>query len=79
MRLIVVVSLRVPEVPVIVTVALPVAAVVLAVRVRVLVEAVGFGVKTAVTPLGKLEARRPTVLSKPLRGVIVIVLVPWLP
>ena len=75
-RLIVVVSLRLPEVPVMVTVAVPVAAVALAVRVNVLVEAAGFGLKLAVTPAGNPEAEKFTLLLKPLAGAIVIVLVP---
>jgi len=74
-RLMVVVSLTLPEVPVTVTVAEPTAAVTLAVRVKVLVEVAGFGLKSAVTPLGKPEAEKLTLLLKPLAGVIVIVLV----
>lgn len=74
MRLIVVVSVRLPEVPVMVTVEVPVAAVVVAVRVRELVEVAGFGLKAAVTPVGKPEAVRLTFPLKPLAGVMVMVL-----
>jgi hypothetical protein len=49
-----VVSFSVPEVPVIVTVAVPMAAVLLKVSVSTLLPVVGFGLKDAVTPLGKL-------------------------
>lgn len=65
--------------PVIVTVDVPVAAVALAVSVRVLEEVAGFGLKAAVTPLGKPDADRVTFPLKPLIGVIVIVLEPLLP
>ena len=75
----VVVTLRLPEVPVIVTVAFPFVAVALAVRVRVLVEVAGFGLKEAVTPFGSPEAASVTSPENPLIGVMVIVLVPWLP
>jgi len=75
-RLIVVVSVRLPEIPVTVTVAVPVAAVALAVRINVLVEVAGFGLKVAVTPLGKPEAEKLTLPVKPLAGAIVIVLAP---
>ena len=78
-RLIVVVSVKLPDVPVIVTVAVPVAAVALAVKVSVLVDVAGFGLNAAVTPLGKPDAVRVTFPLKPFDGVMVIVLVPWLP
>ncbi len=68
-----------PLVPVIVTVTAPVAAVALAVKVSVLVEVAGFGVNTAVTPLGKPDAESATFPLKPFDGVTVIVAVPWLP
>lgn len=77
-RAMVVVLVRLPEVPVMVTVLVPVEAVAVAVRVRVLVEVAGFGLKAAVTPLGKPEAVRFTLPLKPLAGVMVMVLVPWL-
>lgn len=75
----VVVSVRLPEVPVMVTVAEPVVAVLLAVRVIVLVEVVGLGLKEAVTPLGNPDALRVTLPENPPRSVTVIVLVPLLP
>ena len=75
----VVVCVKLPEVPITVTVVVPVVAVPLAVSVSVLVLVAGFGLKTAVTPLGKPEAENDTLLLKPFSGVIVIVLVPWLP
>ena len=78
-RLIVVVCVKLPDVPVIVTVAVPVAAVALAVKVSVLVDVAGFGLNAAVTPLGRPDAERVTLPLKPFDGVMVIVLVPWLP
>src|SRR5581483_7076898 len=78
-RLIVVVCVRLPLVPVTVTVAVPVVAVLLAVRVSVLVVVVLAGLNDAVTPLGNPEADRLTLLLKPLTGVTVMVLVPFAP
>ena len=70
----VVVWLKLPDVPVMVTVVgPPVVAVLLAVSVRVL------PVKDAVTPLGKPDAEYETVPAKPPEGVTVIVLVPLAP
>jgi hypothetical protein len=63
-----VVSIRVPEVPVIVTVASPVAAALLAVSVRVLEPLVGFGENDAVTPLGRPDAARLTLPVNPYWG-----------
>jgi len=68
-----------PDVPVTVTVAVPVAAVALAVKVKVLVVVAGFGLKLAVTPLGRPDAASVTFPLKPLDGVMVTVLVPVLP
>jgi len=79
-RLIEVVWVRVPEVPVIVTDAVPVVAVALAVSVKTLVEVVGLVPKLAVTPAGRPEAERVTLPVNPPDGVTVIVelpLVPW--
>jgi len=76
---IVVVAVRLPEVPVMVTVAVPVVAVLLAVSVSVLVLVVGFVLNTAVTPLGKPEAARVTLPENPPTSVTVIVLVPPAP
>lgn len=78
-RLMVVVSVRLPDVPVMVTVAGPVAAVALAVRVMVLVLVAGLGVNAAVTPFGNPDAASVTLPENPLEGVIVIVPVPSLP
>ena len=75
----VVVATRLPEVPVMVTVAVPVVAVALAVNVNVLLEAVGFGLKPAVTPLGNPDAARLTLPENPPRSVTVMVLVPLPP
>jgi hypothetical protein len=62
-----------------VTVAVPVVAVLLTVNVRVLVVVVVPGLNAAVTPLGRPEAERVTLLLKPLCGVTVMVLVPFAP
>jgi hypothetical protein len=75
----VVVWLRLPEVPVTVTVAVPVVAVLLAVSVNVLVLVVLEGLNEAVTPDGNPEADKLTLLLNPLTGLTVIVLVPLLP
>ena len=68
-----------PDVPVMVTVAVPRAAVLLAVRVSVLVAVVVPGLNAAVTPFGRPEAERFTLLLKPLSGLMVMVLVPFAP
>jgi hypothetical protein len=73
---IVVVCVRLPDVPVIVTVDVPVVAVPLAVNVSVLVPVVGFALNAAVTPVGSPDAARVTLPVKPFNGVTVIVLVP---
>lgn len=71
--------MRLPDVPVTVTVAVPLVAVELALSVNVLVVPAGFGLKLAVTPLGRPEADKATVPLKPFAGVIVIVLEPLVP
>jgi hypothetical protein len=73
------VALRLPDVPSIVTVTDPVAAVALAVKVSVLLLVAGLGLNAAVTPLGQPAAERVTLPLKPFAGVMLIVLVPWLP
>jgi hypothetical protein len=78
-RLIVVVSVVLPEVPVMVTVAVPRVAEPLAVSVKVLVVVVLVGLKDAVTPVGRPEAIRLTVPVKPDPGFTVIMLVPLVP
>lgn len=78
-RVTVVVWLKLPDVPVIVTVDVPVAAVLLAVSVNTLVEVVGLVSKVAVTPAGRPEADRLTLPVKPPTGFTVMVLVPLPP
>ena len=73
----VVVLVKAPETPVIVTVTEPVAAVALAAKVRVLLDVAGFGLNEAVTPFGSPEAESVTLPENPLAGVIVIFPVPW--
>src|SRR5438046_654647 len=75
----VVVFVKLPDVPVMVTVAGPVAAVLLAVSVNVLVLAVLVGLNDAVTPLGTPDADKLTLLLKPFSGVTVMVLAPPAP
>ena len=79
MREIVVVFVRLPEVPVMVTVAVPTAAVLLAVSVSVLVLVVLLGLNEAVTPAGKPDADKLTLPLKPFCGVMVMVFVPLAP
>ena len=79
-RAIVVVAVKLPDVPVMVTVAVPVVAVLLAVSVRTLVPVVGFVPNAAVTPLGKPDAARVTLPAESVRrSVTEIVLEPLLP
>jgi hypothetical protein len=61
----VVVFVKLPDVPVMVTVAVPVVAVLLAVSVSVLVLAVLLGLNDAVTPLGSPDADKLTFPVKP--------------
>lgn len=75
----VVVCVKLPEVPVIVTVAVPMVAVPLAVNVRTLVVVAGLVPNAAVTPVGKPDAESITLPEKASVGVIVIVLVPPAP
>lgn len=58
---------------------MPVVAVLLAVSVNLLVLAVLLGLNDAVTPLGRPDAEKLTVLLKPFCGVTVIVLTPLAP
>lgn len=76
---IVVVAVRLPEVPVIVTVDVPVVAVEEAVSVNTLLPVVGLVPNPAVTPLGKPDAASVTLPVNPSTSVTVIVLVPLLP
>ena len=75
----VVVAVRLPEVPVMVTVAAPVVAVALAVNVSTLVPVVGFVPNVAVTPLGRPDAASVTLPVNPSTSCTVMVLVPLLP
>jgi len=54
----------------------PVVAVLLAVSVKALVAVAGFGLKEAVTPLGRFEADKLTFPVKPFSGVTMTVLEP---
>jgi len=74
-----VVWVRLPLVPVMVTVAVPVVAEPLAVNVRVLVLVVLAGLNVAVTPAGRPEADKLTLPLKPFKSVSVIVVVPLVP
>ena len=78
-REIVVVLVKLPDVPLIVMVNVPVAAAAPTERVNVLAVVVGFGVNEAVTPAGRPEADRFTLPVKPFCGVTVIVLVAPVP
>ena len=64
-RAIVVLAVRLPEVPLIVTVAVPVVAVLLAVSESTLLPVVGLVAKVAVTPLGRPEAASVMLPVKP--------------
>jgi hypothetical protein len=72
-RLIVVVCVKLPEVPRILTENAPVDAVLLADRVNVLVPVALLGLKDAVTPRGRPEAVKLTLPVKPFCGATVIV------
>ena len=64
-RAMVVVAVRLPEVPVMVTVDVPAVAVALAVNVSTLLPVVGLVAKAAVTPLGKPDAASVTLPLNP--------------
>jgi hypothetical protein len=78
-RLMDVVWVSVPEVPVTVIVLVPTVAVLLAVKVNTLVEVVGFVPNAAVTPEGRAELESVTLPVKPPEGVTEIVLLPAVP
>jgi hypothetical protein len=78
-RLTVVVLVRLPEFPVIVTVAAPAAALLLAENVSVLVVVALPGLKEAVTPAGRPVADKLTVPLKPPSGATLMVLLPFDP
>jgi hypothetical protein len=69
----VVVWVRLPDWPVMVTVAVPAEAELLTVKLTMLVEVVLLGLKDAVTPPGSPEADRLTLPEKPLAGFTVMV------
>src|SRR5262249_59946021 len=68
-RVIAIVFVKLPDVPVIVTVTVPVVAVLLAVSVNVLVLVAGVGLKGGGTPLGRPDAGKLTLSPEPERGV----------
>jgi hypothetical protein len=70
---------KLPDMPMMVTVLVPVVAVLLTVNVKVLLPVVLVGLKEAITPEGKPETDKPTLLLKPFSGKTVIVLVPVFP
>jgi hypothetical protein len=76
---IVVLAVREPEVPVMVTVDVPAVAVPLAVRVSRLLPVVGLAPNAAVTPLGRPDATRVTLPVNPFTSVTAIVSLPLLP
>lgn len=78
-RLMFVLAVTLPDVPVTVMVVVPGAALLLTLRVRLLVDAVLAGLNEAVTPLGSPEAAKLTVPENPLTGTTVIVLDPPAP
>ena len=75
----VVLALRLPEVPVMVTVAVPTVAELLADSVSTLDPVVGFVPKDAVTPVGRPEAARVMLPLNPFAPVTVMVSVALLP
>jgi hypothetical protein len=76
---IVVLAVRLPEVPLMVIVVEPTAAVLLAARVSTLVLVVGFVANAAVTPLGRPEAASVTLPANPFWPVTVMVDFPEAP
>jgi len=64
----IVVTVWLPDFPVMVTLYCPRGAELLAVSVNVLVPVVGFGEKDAVTPLGRPDAERVTLPVNPYNG-----------
>src|SRR5262249_34833866 len=78
-RVIAIVFVKLPDVPVIVTVTVPVVPVLLAVSLTLRASVAGFGLKDGVTPLGRPDADKLTLPLKTFSGVIVIVVVPLAP
>ena len=75
----VVLLVKLPDTPVIVTVTVPVAAMLLAVSVTVLELVVLAGLNEAVTPLGSPEADKLTLPLNPFCGITVMLLAPLAP
>jgi len=73
------VALKLPEVPVIVTLEVPLVAVPVADKVKRLLEVAGFPAKLALTPLGKPDTLKFTLLLNPFRGLIAMVAEPDAP
>lgn len=71
--------LRAPDVPLMEILNVPTLADLAIFRVSVLLVVAGFGLNEAVTPFGKPEADRVTLLLNPFRRVTVMVLFPLLP
>lgn len=78
-KVMVVVSVSDPEVPVIATVAAPIVAVLLAVNVKTLVPVVGLVPKVAVTPAGSPDAESVTAPVKPQAGSVTVIVSVALP
>ncbi len=78
-REIAVVFVKLPDTPVTVTVTVPVVAVLLAVSVNVLLLVVLVGLNVAVTPPGRPDADKLTLLLKPFCAVTVMALVLLVP
>jgi len=70
---------RAPDVPLMEILNVPTLADLATFRVNVLLVVAGFGLNEAVTPFGKPEADRVTLLLNPFRRVTVMVLFPLLP
>jgi hypothetical protein len=70
---------RLPDLPLTLTLKVPVVAELLTVNVNVVLDVEGFGLKAAVTPVGRLDPEKVTLPLKPFVGLIVIVDVPVLP
>lgn len=77
--LMVVVRLKAPETPLMVTVKVPVAVDLFAFNVRVLAVVAGLGLKDADRPLGRPESDRVTEPENPFNGETVMVDLPELP
>jgi len=72
-------AVTLPEVPVMVTLEVPLVAVPVADRVKRLPDVAGFVAKLAVTPLGRPDTLKFTLLLNPFRGLIVMVVEPDAP